>query len=115
MCVYEASMNSDHWVGSNKIGLSPSEAVVDANTKVYNTNNLVSHVVSTLLHVPLIILPSQIVCCRRINRPGVARGQPSRDNHVRGGAGRREDFGVIGKCDALRLSEYNAGGWYKRR
>jgi len=36
----KASMNSNHWVGSNKIGLSPSESVVDTNTKVHNTNNL---------------------------------------------------------------------------
>lgn len=36
-------MNSNHWVGSNKIGMSPSEAVVDENTKVFNTSNLVGN------------------------------------------------------------------------
>lgn len=35
-----ASMNSNHWVGSNKIGTSASNAVVDQNAKVFNTNNL---------------------------------------------------------------------------
>ncbi|KAI0701652.1 hypothetical protein C8Q76DRAFT_825169 [Earliella scabrosa] len=34
------SMNSNHWVGSAKIGTSPSSAVVDENTKVFNTDNL---------------------------------------------------------------------------
>ncbi|KAG8929895.1 hypothetical protein FRC02_004902 [Tulasnella sp. 418] len=34
------SMNSNHWVGSCKIGTSSSSSVVDANTKVWNTNNL---------------------------------------------------------------------------
>jgi len=37
---YKGSLNSNHWVGSNKMGLSPSNAVVDANTKVFNTDNL---------------------------------------------------------------------------
>ena len=35
-----SSMNSNHWVGSNTIGTSPSSAVVDENTKVFNTDNL---------------------------------------------------------------------------
>lgn len=36
-------MCSNHWVGSAKIGSSPSAgAVVDQNTKVFNTDNLVS-------------------------------------------------------------------------
>nr|AGE45679.1 cellobiose dehydrogenase [Phlebia lindtneri]AGE97206.1 cellobiose dehydrogenase [Phlebia lindtneri] len=35
-----ATMNSNHWVGSNKIGTSSSNSVVDENTKVWNTNNL---------------------------------------------------------------------------
>lgn len=33
------SLNSNHWVGSNTIGVS-GKAVVDENTKVFNTNNL---------------------------------------------------------------------------
>ena len=39
-------MNSNHWVGSAKIGTSPSTAVVDQNTKVFNTDNLVRTPVS---------------------------------------------------------------------
>ncbi|KAI0765073.1 cellobiose dehydrogenase [Fomes fomentarius] len=35
-----STMNSNHWVGSAKIGSSPSNAVVDQNTKVFNTDNL---------------------------------------------------------------------------
>lgn len=34
------SLNSNHWVGSCSIGNSSSNAVVDQNTKVFNTNNL---------------------------------------------------------------------------
>ncbi|KAG6833025.1 substrate-specific activator of APC-dependent proteolysis [Tephrocybe sp. NHM501043] len=34
-----ASLNSNHWVGSNIIGTN-GKAVVDENTKVFNTNNL---------------------------------------------------------------------------
>ncbi|KAG6918085.1 substrate-specific activator of APC-dependent proteolysis [Tephrocybe rancida] len=34
-----ASLNSNHWVGSNTIGVK-GKAVVDENTKVFNTNNL---------------------------------------------------------------------------
>ncbi|KAK7052336.1 cellobiose dehydrogenase [Favolaschia claudopus] len=34
-----STMNSNHWVGSNIIGPA-GKAVVDVNTKVYNTNNL---------------------------------------------------------------------------
>lgn len=36
-----ATMNSNHWVGSNKIGANSSVGVVDENTKVFGTNNLV--------------------------------------------------------------------------
>lgn len=36
-----AGMNSNHWVGSNKIGSNSSVAVVDENAKVFGTNNLV--------------------------------------------------------------------------
>ncbi|KAG8938733.1 hypothetical protein FRC03_006981, partial [Tulasnella sp. 419] len=35
-----SSMNSNHWVGSCRIGTSSSTSVVDVNTKVWNTNNL---------------------------------------------------------------------------
>ena len=38
----QSTMCSNHWVGSAKIGSSASNAVVDENTKVFNTNNLVS-------------------------------------------------------------------------
>lgn len=33
------SLNSNHWVGSNILGVK-GKAVVDENTKVFNTNNL---------------------------------------------------------------------------
>jgi cellobiose dehydrogenase (acceptor) len=32
-------MDSNHWIGSNIIGTA-GKAVVDVNTKVFNTNNL---------------------------------------------------------------------------
>ncbi|KAI0746657.1 cellobiose dehydrogenase [Daedaleopsis nitida] len=35
-----ATMNSNHWVGAAKIGSSSSNAVVDQNVKVFNTDNL---------------------------------------------------------------------------
>ncbi|KAG8903022.1 hypothetical protein FRC00_000394 [Tulasnella sp. 408] len=35
-----ATMNSNHWCGSTRIGTSSSNSVVDTNTKVWNTNNL---------------------------------------------------------------------------
>ncbi|KAI0646211.1 cellobiose dehydrogenase [Trametes meyenii] len=35
-----ATMCSNHWVGAAKIGTSPSDAVVDQNAKVFNTDNL---------------------------------------------------------------------------
>ena len=37
------AMNSNHWVGSAKIGTDPATAVVDENVKVFNTNNLVRY------------------------------------------------------------------------
>ncbi|KAI0036403.1 cellobiose dehydrogenase [Vararia minispora EC-137] len=36
----QATMDSNHWVGSAKIGTDPSVAVVDSNVKVFNTDNL---------------------------------------------------------------------------
>lgn len=35
-----ATMNSNHWCGSTRIGTSSSNSVVDTNTKVWSTNNL---------------------------------------------------------------------------
>ncbi|EIM84175.1 uncharacterized protein STEHIDRAFT_62168 [Stereum hirsutum FP-91666 SS1] len=35
-----STMDSNHWVGSAKIGTSATDAVVDTNTKVFNTDNL---------------------------------------------------------------------------
>jgi cellobiose dehydrogenase (acceptor) len=43
-----ASMNSNHWVGSTSIGANSSVAVVDENTKVFGTNNLVCPCLSTV-------------------------------------------------------------------
>ena len=45
-------MNSNHWVGSAKIGTSPSSAVVDQNTKVFNTDNLVRTPLSSSPRLP---------------------------------------------------------------
>lgn len=36
-----ATMNSNHWVSTATIGQNATTAVVDENTKVFNTNNLV--------------------------------------------------------------------------
>ncbi|KAJ7137276.1 the flavin domain of cellobiose dehydrogenase [Mycena filopes] len=36
----DANLLSNHWVGANKVGTSPKTAVVDVNTKVFNTTNL---------------------------------------------------------------------------
>ncbi|KAJ7768340.1 cellobiose dehydrogenase [Mycena metata] len=35
-----STMDSNHWIGSNIIGTVAGQAVVDPNTKVFNTNNL---------------------------------------------------------------------------
>ncbi|KAJ7779829.1 hypothetical protein B0H16DRAFT_726606 [Mycena metata] len=36
----DANLLSNHWVGANKVGTSPTSAVVDVNTKVFDTTNL---------------------------------------------------------------------------
>ena len=36
----KSTMDSNHWVGSAKIGTSASNAVVDSNVKVFGTYNL---------------------------------------------------------------------------
>ncbi|KAF7355882.1 Carbohydrate-binding module 1 protein [Mycena venus] len=36
----DGNLLSNHWVGANKVGTSPVSAVVDVNTKVFNTTNL---------------------------------------------------------------------------
>ncbi|KAJ6559844.1 hypothetical protein B0H19DRAFT_1210266 [Mycena capillaripes] len=36
----DGNLLSNHWVGANKVGTSPASAVVDVNTKVFNTTNL---------------------------------------------------------------------------
>ncbi|THG94036.1 hypothetical protein EW026_g7350 [Hermanssonia centrifuga] len=43
-----ATMNSNHWVASNRISANSTAGVVDENAKVWNTNNLVS-IISELL------------------------------------------------------------------
>jgi hypothetical protein len=58
-------------------------------------------------------LPLHIVCRRCINHPGVAGGQPSRNNHVCGGASRREDLGAVRKYDVF--NEYIAVRGYKQQ
>ncbi|TFY74586.1 hypothetical protein EWM64_g9425, partial [Hericium alpestre] len=47
------TMDSNHWVGSAKIGTSSSNAVVDTNTKVFNTNNLFVTDASMLPALPI--------------------------------------------------------------
>ncbi len=44
----QATMNSNHWVASNRISANSTAGVVDENAKVWNTNNLVS-IISELL------------------------------------------------------------------
>ena len=63
----QSTMCSNHWVGSAKIGSSASNAVVDENTKVFNTNNLVS----TKLPAEFYSSADELaVCCRRFDHPG---------------------------------------------
>lgn len=40
------SLNSNHWVGSARIASSSATGVVDENTKVFNTNNLVRPIIA---------------------------------------------------------------------
>ncbi|KAI0338409.1 cellobiose dehydrogenase [Trametopsis cervina] len=47
-----ATMNSNHWVSTATIGSSASNAVVDQNTKVFNTNNLFIVDASIIPHLP---------------------------------------------------------------
>lgn len=57
-----ATMNSNHWVGSNSIGANSSVGVVDENTKVFGTNNLVS----SFFHssVPFLASASRLISSR---------------------------------------------------
>nr|BAD36748.1 cellobiose dehydrogenase [Irpex lacteus] len=48
-----ATMNSNHWVSTATIGTSASNAVVDQNTKVFNTNNLFIVDASIIPHLPV--------------------------------------------------------------
>ncbi|KAJ8488449.1 hypothetical protein ONZ45_g13954 [Pleurotus djamor] len=47
------NMNSNHWIGANSIGTSPSNAVVDQNTKVFGTDNLFVVDASILVSMPM--------------------------------------------------------------
>ncbi|KAI0684656.1 cellobiose dehydrogenase [Cytidiella melzeri] len=47
------TMNSNHWVSTATIGSSASNAVVDQNTKVFNTNNLFVVDASIIPHLPV--------------------------------------------------------------
>ena len=68
-------MDSNHWVGSAIIGNSSSNSVVDENTKVWNTDNLVrlSHVVRTIM--PFDLLRFQFVIDASII-PSLPTGNP---------------------------------------
>jgi cellobiose dehydrogenase (acceptor) len=54
-------MDSNHWVGSAKIGTSASTAVVDSNVKVFNTNNLVSTHLLTVPDFTVVAEPVQFI------------------------------------------------------
>lgn len=87
-----ATMNSNHWVSTATIGQNATTAVVDENTKVFNTNNLVCD-----LHVLcLIVADVRTVRRRCVDNTTLAGRQPSRSTHVCRGAGRREDHRSCG-------------------
>lgn len=52
-------MNSNHWIGANKLGTSASNSVVDANAKVFGTDNL--FVVDVSRYPPYISSPKLMI------------------------------------------------------
>lgn len=48
--VFQGNMNSNHWIGANRLGTSASNSVVDPNAKVFGTDNLFVVDVSHTLH-----------------------------------------------------------------
>ncbi len=52
-------MNSNHWIGANKLGTSASNSVVDANAKVFGTDNL--FVVDVSRYPPCIAAPKHVI------------------------------------------------------
>ena len=55
----QGTMDSNHWVGSNRIAANSTAGVVDENTKVFNTNNLVrTLLVMKRFSVQVLIVPA---------------------------------------------------------
>ncbi|KAJ8508326.1 hypothetical protein ONZ45_g9386 [Pleurotus djamor] len=48
-----SNMNSNHWIGANRIAASASDGVVDQNTKVFGTDNLFVVDASILASMPM--------------------------------------------------------------
>ena len=84
-------MNSNHWVGVNRISNSSTQGVVDENTKVWGTNNLVSLHHTVLQVTRTRLLTTLSVHRRRLHRPFVAGGQPTGHDHVCRRAGNLQD------------------------
>lgn len=78
-----APLGSNHWVGSTAVG-----SVVDKNTKVFGTGNLVRHGTSSrfpaLYSNRYLFLDFLLVYCRRGYHTAVARWQSARRSHVNG-------------------------------